>query len=191
MSSDNAVIRTPGRSDDKPEPYRSPDMSYFEEKCKENSSRIAILEEEILELRRAIEAQMEKIETKDAACDAMAPDDRNDEMGNAVEDENVPPMQQARPPLGPIRNGRHNVNASRKPTPYPAVMYCHFCGQRGFSDSCRNVIGAAQRAEIVRSKGFCPKCLKRQTDPCRKNFSMCVLWPVSPSSFSLFLSYSL
>ncbi|EYB98966.1 hypothetical protein Y032_0126g1326 [Ancylostoma ceylanicum] len=160
-----------GRSDGEPEPHSSPSIAYFEEKCKKNSARIAILEEEVLELRRAVEAQMKKkIETKDEACDAMAPDDSNDKMGNALEKENVPRIQPARPPLGPIRYGCHSVNASRKPTPYTAVIYCHFCGQRGFSDSCRNILSSAQSAEIVISKGLCPKCLKRPTSSCRKTF---------------------
>ncbi|EYC37497.1 hypothetical protein Y032_0784g2331 [Ancylostoma ceylanicum] len=58
MSADSVAICTPGRSDDEPEPYYSPEKSYFEEKCEENSAHIAILEREILELRRAIEARM-------------------------------------------------------------------------------------------------------------------------------------
>ncbi|RCN24972.1 hypothetical protein ANCCAN_29319, partial [Ancylostoma caninum] len=78
MSTENVVIRTPGRSDDEPEPYYSPEKTMFEEMCEENSARIAILEEEIVELRRAVEAQKKiKVETKDAACDAMAQNDGN------------------------------------------------------------------------------------------------------------------
>ncbi|EYC24541.1 hypothetical protein Y032_0013g1958 [Ancylostoma ceylanicum] len=89
-----------------------------QEKCEENSARIAILEEEILDLRRAIEAQMKKkVETKDAACDAMAPDDRDVEMGDVVQQENIPPMPmpaRADQPLGPHRYGHQN--AIRKPS---------------------------------------------------------------------------
>ncbi|EYC40144.1 hypothetical protein Y032_0627g816 [Ancylostoma ceylanicum] len=152
---------------DTPRDY-SPKKTYFEEKCEENSARIAILEQEILELRRAIEAQMKKkVETKDAVCDAIAPDDRDVEMGNVVQQENIPLLPipaRADEPLGPHLYGRQN--AIRKPFPYLAIMLRHFCNQRVFSDSCRNVIGAGQRAEIVKSKGFCPKCLKRHIAPC-------------------------
>ncbi|RCN26027.1 hypothetical protein ANCCAN_28253 [Ancylostoma caninum] len=188
MSTENVVIRTPGRSDDEPEPYYSLEKTILEEMCEENSARIAILEEEIVELRRAVETQKKiKVETKEAACDAMAQIDGNVEMGNAVEQENIPPMQPARAdqPLGPYRHGRQN--ASRRPSPYPAIMLCHFCNQRGFSDSCRNVIGAGQRAEIVKSKGLCPKCLKRHTAPCRKTFPCPYCGQSSAPPFSLFL----
>ncbi|KAL6730203.1 hypothetical protein Aduo_001191 [Ancylostoma duodenale] len=149
--------------------------------CEENSARIAILEEEIQELRKTVESLAAHRSDEEKAADVpeangsdvMAGDDAPVEENrmevaeqNQEERSDEPTSSNARNLHSRIR--RVNMHNNHPHSPYEIVRYCHFCDQVGYSDSCRNVLGSAQRAEIVRAEHLCQKCLKRDTGVCKK-----------------------
>ncbi|KAL6743145.1 hypothetical protein Aduo_016222 [Ancylostoma duodenale] len=89
-----------------------------------------------------------------------------------AEDEQATPLQmgQAEKPEAPgsDKPTTSGYSASKRYVPYNIPKFCHFCGYQGYSDSCRSILNPSQRADIVRSKKLCPKCLKRHSALCRK-----------------------
>ncbi|EYC45342.1 hypothetical protein Y032_0431g1318 [Ancylostoma ceylanicum] len=121
----------------------------------EQAARINILEEEVRELRKLItEATTNAAKKPDTAQNAPAPV----QMG---------PEGKPEAPAA-IKPSTSGCSASQRYAPYNVPRFCHFCGCQGYSDSCRPVLNPSQRAEIIRSKKLCPKCLKRHSALCRK-----------------------
>ncbi|KAL6741928.1 hypothetical protein Aduo_015135 [Ancylostoma duodenale] len=120
--------------------------------CEKNSARIAILEEEIQELRKTVESLAAHRSDEEKAAnvpeanggDAMAGDDapvEENRMEAAEENQEVrlnePTNANARKLHSRIR--RVTMYNNHRHSPYEMVRYCHFCDHVAFEERTKKV----------------------------------------------------
>ncbi|EYC28633.1 hypothetical protein Y032_0007g3327 [Ancylostoma ceylanicum] len=171
-------IRSPGRSDDEPEqePYYQKTQfevkvenktktehekknEYVQEMCEENTAKITLLEADVQELRQASELLKQKLRDEKANSEGRTRQQVKD--NDREKQENMA--------IGPSRHKPFR----RCPRPSPLMplkkKYRVFCGGQGFTDSCRNVLSSKGRANIIRAKCLCTKCLEQHGGSRRNN----------------------
>ena len=148
-----------------------------------------MLEQDVQEIRKEWEEALAEIKAlKKARAHAAPPADGNSYNGTNGDGENstgrngnalvrrngqaVAPSAMAPQAMVPQDGGpmrRRLCRPSFNPVYAPRPKFCVFCGAKGYTDSCRNILGSENRSRIIREKNLCRKCLKLHNGVCRKN----------------------
>ncbi|KAL6734927.1 hypothetical protein Aduo_005415 [Ancylostoma duodenale] len=174
--------------DEIPKTPRSDGASEFEFGYNENikgettetDERISSLEAQLRELKELLERNIGE-RRNGTEEEENQPKNSEDDKNKPSEKQRIVVTIQNDPPNLPniaehSEEKGNSINSSKNRTqpPEPVVeriVYCRFCGEEGYSDSCRNVISVLRRAEIARRDHLCPICLKPHSGKCRKQLS--------------------
>ncbi|EYC04035.1 hypothetical protein Y032_0090g2380 [Ancylostoma ceylanicum] len=146
----------------------------------ETNERISSLEAQLRELKDLLERNI---------CERRSGTEEEEKQPKNNEDNETKPSEKQRivvtiqndsstlPNItqnGKEKEDSNNSSTNRAPPQEPVVeriMYCRFCVEEGYSDSCRNVISVLRRAQSARRDHLCPICLKPHSGKCRKQLS--------------------
>ncbi|KAL6739442.1 hypothetical protein Aduo_012896 [Ancylostoma duodenale] len=149
-----------------------------EEATSKELERIALLEEQLDQLKQVILRELPHLDPllnendppQEVAVEGSSQKDNN--KSSILERVTIPVESHPPKPPSTLENAAgeasQNVDYENRNYVQWRPMYCRFCGELGFSDSCRNVTSSVQRAEIAQRDHLCPICLKPHKGTCRK-----------------------
>ncbi|EYC22871.1 hypothetical protein Y032_0016g2996 [Ancylostoma ceylanicum] len=149
-----------------------------EEITTNESQRIAILEEQLDQLKQVILRELPHL---DPLLNAKVPPQEVFVEGSSEKNEDKPPILKRvsfrveRHPANlpsaaenaTFESDQSNGNRNRNYAEWRPMCY-RFNGELGLSDSCRNVTSSIQRADIAQRDHLCSICLKPHEGTCRK-----------------------
>ncbi|KAL6738510.1 hypothetical protein Aduo_012052 [Ancylostoma duodenale] len=174
--------------DEIPKTPRSDGASEFEFGCDENikdettetCERISSLEAQLRELKELLERNIGERRNGREEEENQPKNSENDKNKPIEKQRIVVTIQNDPPNLPNIAENseekENSNNSSKNRTQAPElvvepIMYCRFCGEEGYSDSCLNVISVLRRADIARRYHLCPICPKPHSGKCRKQLT--------------------